>query len=145
MPPTSVLVQEPSDLFDRGARAEHPRHAERRQLSNVFLGNDAAYQHPYVVQAGRSQHLNNPWHQRHMSSAQQRQPKKIGVFIGNRADYRFRRLPEAGVNHMESRIAQAARDHFESAVVPVKTDLGQQDAQRLLLIHQTYPVLQIGF
>ncbi len=60
-----------------------------------------------------------------MGAAQQADPQPVGVLIEGGLDDRFNRLPEAGVDHVKARVAQAAGHDLHAPVVSVEPDLRQ--------------------
>src|SRR5204863_1972570 len=70
--------------------------------------------------------------ERHVSAVEEANAEPVDVFILGGFDYRLDFLPQSAVDDMEAGVAQAAGDDFDSAVVAVEADFGEQHALRSL-------------
>ena len=52
----------------------------------------------------------------------------VGVLVGHGADHRLGGLPQAGVDDVQTGVAQGAGHDLDAAVVAVEADLGKHDA-----------------
>ncbi len=83
--------------------------------------------------------------ERHVGAAQQADAQPVGVFVQGRLHDCFDRLPEAGIDHVKARIAQATSDDLHAAVVSVETDLRQHHPRRRRICgHDSPPDLVAG-
>lgn len=123
-----MFLQKRSDITERRSRSENTRHTQFEKPSRVIFRHDAADDNSHIAQPACTEQVENARYQRHVRSAEQAQPKPIGIFIGHRADDGFRRLPQTRVNHMETRIAQTPRDDLNAPVVAIQSDFREHDS-----------------
>ena len=64
-----------------------------------------------------------------MRPAQQADSEPVGILVEGRLHDGFHRLPQAGIDHVEARIAESPRHDLDSPIVAVETDLRQDDAR----------------
>ena len=66
--------------------------------------------------------------QRHVGAGVAREPDGVGVLLDRGLGDLLGRLVQAGVDHLEARVAQSARDDLGSPVVPVEPGFRHHDA-----------------
>ena len=62
-----------------------------------------------------------------MRTRQQREAQRVGVLLDHCFHDLFGRLMQSGVDDLETRVAQGARDDLGAAVVAVQTGLGDHN------------------
>ena len=60
-------------------------------------------------------------------SRKDREPDRVDIFLYRRRGNLLGGLAQAGVDHLETGVAEGACNHFGSAVMPVQTGFGDQD------------------
>src|SRR5688572_22055996 len=122
------------DLLHGRAGQEDALDAHRVQFGNVDVGNDAADDDLYVIQAFFLEQLHDPRADVHVRAGQNRQSDYVRVFLQRRGHDLLGRLAQPGVNDFHAGVAQRARDHLGAAIVPVKPRLRNDDSN--FLTHQ---------
>jgi hypothetical protein len=64
-----------------------------------------------------------------VGAGQNRQPHDVRILLQGGAGNHLGRLPQAGVNHFHTCIAQRARDDLGAAIVPIQSRLGDDNSQ----------------
>src|SRR5262249_27476800 len=104
------------------------------QFRDVPQGDRPPDDHADMSQAGAPQLLQHLRNQGPVGTAQEAQAEPVGVLVGDGADDRFRRLPEPGIDDVETGIAQGPRHDLDAPIVSIEADLGQDDAHRRFLV-----------
>ena len=104
-------------------------HAELAQPGHVLFGDDPTHEQAHVAYSSLAQCVLYPRHQRHVSPTQKAQAQPAGILVGHRPRDGFGRLPEAGVDHVKARIAQAPGDNLDAPIVAVKAHFGKDDSR----------------
>src|SRR5262249_1241084 len=102
--------------------------AHFQETRHIRLRNDAADEDADMPKAGLLQELEDARDERHVSAGQQAEPEPVRILIADGAYHCFRRLPQPGVDDVQAGIAQGPRDGLDTAVVAIKADLGQDNA-----------------
>ena len=64
----------------------------------------------------------------HVRAGKDRQADRVGILLEGRSDDLLRRLAEAHVDDLHAGIAQRARDHFRTPIVPVEAWFRDDDS-----------------
>ena len=64
-----------------------------------------------------------------MGTGQHRKTDNINVFVNSRSRNCFGRLKEACVNDFDTGIAQQASDNFDTTVMAIKPNFGNENSQ----------------
>jgi hypothetical protein len=64
-----------------------------------------------------------------VSTRQHRKTNDINVFVNSRSRNCFGRLKEASVNDFDTSIAQQASDNFDTTVMAIKPNFGNENSQ----------------
>ena len=121
------------DLFHRSSRLKDFRYTAFLEFWYVLIGNNTADDDKHVVEPLFLHQIHDSRAERHMRSREYGESDYIRVFLQRSIDDLFWRLPEAGIDHLESSIAESARNDFGAAIVAVQTGLSNDDAD--LVIH----------
>ena len=84
---------------------------------------------PTCSRPGLAQQLQDARHQRHVGAAEEAEAEPVGVLVGDGADDRLGRLPQAGVDDVHAGVAQGPGHDLDAAVVAVEADLGEDDRE----------------
>ena len=101
--------------------------AGRQQLGNVGLRDRAADDDRDVARVGRPQRLDGAGRQGDVRAGQDRKPHQRNVFLQRDRHDVLDALPDAGVDHLETRVAQRAGDDLRAAVMAVETGFGDEN------------------
>jgi ribosomal protein S3AE len=71
-------------------------------------------------------------HENEVRAREERETKRVGVFLNDGLDDLLGRLVEAGVDDLKARVTQRSRDDFRAAIVSVETGFGDYDSVRAL-------------
>ena len=112
----------------RCARWEHRCGAGRQQFRNVGLRDGAADNDRDVARVGCPQRLDGAGRQRDVRAGQDRKPHQRNVFLQRDRHDVLDALADAGVDHLETGVAQRAGDDLGAAVMAVETGFGDKDS-----------------
>jgi hypothetical protein len=128
VPRGQELVDPGDDVGGGRAGREDLRHALGVQLGDVGIGDDAAAEHHDVTGVLFLEQLDNPREQGHVRAGQHGQADRVHVLLDRGGDDLLRGLVQAGVDDLDSGVAQRAGYHLRPPVVPVQAGLGDDDA-----------------
>ena len=114
--------------FQRRARREYRGGARVEHLLHVGLRDGATDDDRDIAGIGGPQRVDGAGGQREVRTGQDRKPHHRNIFLQRDRHDVLDALPDAGVDHLESRVAQGAGDDLGAAVMPVETGLGHQNA-----------------
>jgi hypothetical protein len=116
-------AQEVDDLTRRSARSEHRRDALNLQLVRVVRRDRPADDHEHVVDAVLLQPVEDPRHERHVRTGQDRDADRVRILLDRRLHDLLRRLVQTRVDHLHAGVSQRPRDDLRAPVVAVETGL----------------------
>ena len=91
-------------------------------------GNRAADDHRDIAGVGRPQRVDGAGRQRHMRAGEDRKPHQRNVFLQRDRHDVLDALADAGVDHLETRVAQRAGDDLGATIMPVEAGFGDEYA-----------------
>ena len=100
----------------------------------------AADDDEHVLGLVRAQPVEDAWHERHVGAREDGHADGVGILLDRRLHDLLRRLVEAGVDHLHSRIAQRACDDLRASIVAVEPRLGDDDPDLSVHGRQVYEV-----
>ncbi len=109
---------------------KYPGDSHRLELGNIDVRNDPADEHRHVVQPLFPKQFHQSGADVHVGAAQNRQADHIRVFLQRRRGNLLGRLAQPRVNHFHAGIPERPGDHLGTAVVPIESGLGDDDARR---------------
>src|SRR4030095_6675521 len=130
-PGPRVPRDEIHNLLHRCAGQENPFDADRIQLRDVHVRNNAADHDQHVVETLFAQQLHHPRADVHMGAGQNRQADGIRVLLQRRRDNLLGSLPETRIDHFHPGVPQGPGDDLGTAVVAVKSRFGNDYADFL--------------
>ena len=125
-------LDEFEDFTGWGARAKHRSDSHFVEGWSVVVGDDAPAEDDDIIEAGFNQLLADLRKQMSMRSRKRRKAKEPSIFVPNGVNDLLRSPSQARVNDLVTGVPQGACNDFGSAVVTVKSGLGDHDAQRLV-------------
>ena len=124
------------DVIVRGPRTENSGNPGSFHLGHVHFGNDAS-DDDRCIESCVTERVHDRGSQGQVRAIVHRHTDDVYVLLGDGSRDHLGGLAEPGEDHLESGIAQDARDHSEPTIVAVQPDLSQEDADRSVRIHYT--------
>jgi hypothetical protein len=117
------------DVIGAGAGREDLTHPGLLQGHDVLRRDDAAPEEHDVVTAALAQQTNDGRKEGVVGARKNREADRVDVLLHGGLGDHLRCLVQTRVDHLETSIAQGARDDLGAPVVPVETGFGDKDAQ----------------
>ena len=117
-----------NDFIGWCTRAKDFGDASSFQFSNIAVWHDSTDHHRNINTTGTNR-LYNERCKGHMGTGQHRETNDINVFVNSRSRNCFGRLEEARVNDFDTGIAQQASDNFDTTVMAIKPNFGNENSQ----------------
>jgi hypothetical protein len=117
-----------TDGVERGSGGEDLGHPQALQLGHIVVWHDPAAEHQDVVEVPGGQFIEHAWEEGEMGAGEHREAHGIGVLLANGLGHLLGCLEQAGVDHLEARIAQGPSDDLDPAVVAVEAWLRHDDS-----------------
>src|SRR5712691_8613574 len=132
-----VVADETDDVLGRGARGEELFHAHGLEGRDVIGRDDAAAEDRDVFRAFFAEQFQDALEEVVVGAREDGEPDRVGVFLDGRGHNLLRRLVKPGIDDLEARVAERARDNLGTAVMPVQPRF--RDHQPDLSLGHDYP------
>lgn len=129
-----------NDILGRCSRKENLRNALIFQYGNVLSRYYSTDKNERVVHSIFSEKVDDARAEGLMGPAEDRDPDGVNILLKSRGGDHLGRLPEPGVDHLHSGIAESTGDDLRSAVVTIKARLGYQNPY-LTFAHKSVSIL----
>jgi hypothetical protein len=139
-----AFVDEINDILRGGAGEKDFRYAGFLQGRDVRFRDDAAEDYGHIVHAFVVEQTHELRAKRVVRAGENGEADDIDVFLHGGGGNHLRRLPQAGVDHFHTGIAQSARNDLSAAVVSIEPRLRNQNPYLLLSHSSLCPLWQFS-